>query len=401
MTREEFIKKSLVLGLGLPFFTMSLESCGADSKISIPTIETNFSGKVLIIGAGAAGLSAGYFLNRYNIDFQIIEASAVYGGRVKRASNFVDFPIDLGAEWIHTSPSVLSEIIDDSTVNANIDFITYNPKTFSVWKNGELKPRNFVSNFYSEYKFKDTTWYGFFEKYIVSDFLDKIVYNEPITQIDYSFNKVILQSLNGNSYEADKVLITVPMKVLQSRIINFMPALPVEKTNAIDSIYIGDGLKVFIEFSKNFYPDILGIGGLLESLASADKIFYDAAFRKDADANVMGLFSINDRASEYTSLATEQEIIDKIMSELDEIFDGQASKYYVKHLIQNWSKEPYILGAYSYTFNEDQEETVNTILKPLDDKIYFAGEALSVDNQATVHGACQSAYATVEKLLIS
>ncbi len=140
-------------------------------------------------------------------------------------------------------------------------------------------------------------------------------------------------------------------------------------------------------------------GQLVEALTSDSKTFYDAAFRKDSNRHILGLFSINEDAAAYANLNTEEEIITKILNELDEIFDGQASEHYVKHIIQNWSKEPYIKGAYSYTFDNDQLETVDALKAPLDNKVYFAGEALSIDYQATVHGACQSGYAAVEQML--
>ena len=41
----------------------------------------------------------------------------------------------------------------------------------SVWKDGKLRKRNIASHFYSEYKFKSTTWYGFFEQHIVPTIL--------------------------------------------------------------------------------------------------------------------------------------------------------------------------------------------------------------------------------------
>lgn len=398
MTREEFIKNSLALGIGLPFLTNLLASCG-DDGIDVPQLQTDFSGKVIIIGAGAAGLAAGYLLQRYNVDFEIIEASSDYGGRVKRATDFADFPIDIGAEWIHTSPSVLADIIDDPSVNASIDFVTFNPQTFEVWDGEKLKTRNLASNFYSEYKFKNTTWYGFFEQYIVPSFEDKIVLNKPIVDIDYSGDKVVLTAMDNDTFEADKVLVTAPIKILQQDTISFTPSLPAAKIAAINSISMGDGLKVFIEFRERFYPDMLLFGALLDALSEDDKIFYDAAFRKDASRNVMGLFTINSNAAAYTNLGSDQEIIDKILSELDEIFDGKASQNYIQHIVQNWSAAPYIQGSYSNDFSNDQEDTVNTIKDPVDNKIFFAGEALSIDNQATVHGACESGYAAVGMIL--
>ena len=58
--------------------------------------------QVLIIGAGAAGLTAGYILHNKGVSFEILEAADTYGGRLKKTEALADFPIDLGAEWLHT-----------------------------------------------------------------------------------------------------------------------------------------------------------------------------------------------------------------------------------------------------------------------------------------------------------
>ena len=42
---------------------------------------------------------------------------------------------------------------------------------------------------------------------------------------------------------------------------------------------------------------------------------------------------------------------------------------------------------------------VETLLQPVSSKVYFAGEALSSDNGATVLGAAESAYSMVEMML--
>ena len=398
MTRKEFIKHTLTMGLSLPFLSsLLLESCSKDSIF--PKLQTNFSGKVIIVGAGAAGLAAGYLLKRYGVDFEILEAAPVYGGRLKKAEGFADFPIDIGAEWIHTNPSILADIINNPEVKAAIDITVYNPQTIKSWNNGKLKSHNYISSFYTEWKFKNTTWFGFFEEYIVPHVLDKITLSRPITEIDYSADKVLLKTANNETYEADKVLVTIPIKILQNNQIDFVPSLPNDKIDAIDSVYMGDGIKIFVEFKERFYPDFVVFGKILQGLNEEEKFVYDAAFRKDSGKNILALFAINEKAAAYTQLNTEAEIIAQFLRELDEIFDGKASENYVKHIIQNWSKEPYIQGAYSYSFDGKQSSIVNEIKEPVMDKLYFAGEALSIENHATVHGACESAYATIGKML--
>jgi monoamine oxidase len=399
MTRQEFIEKSMIMGIGLPFLSSALfHSCSKHNSI-FPELHTNFTGKVIIVGAGAAGLAAGYLLNRYDVEFEIIEAAPVYGGRLKKSSDFADFPIDLGAEWIHTDPKILADILDKPMNNGNIDIIVYNPQSIKSWKNGKLKSHNYIRSFYSEWKFKNSTWFDFFDQFIVPEISDKIVLNKPVTAINYQGDKVHLSTDGHETFEADKVLITAPIRTLQNEQITFQPTLPTEKKEAINKIFMGDGIKIFIEFKEKFYPDVLAFGNIFKALNEEEKFVYDAAFRKNSNKHILGLFAINDKAKAYAQLNSEQEIVEKFLAELDVIFDGKATANYVNHIIQNWSKEPYIQGSYSYSFDGNKQNIVATINDPIQNKIYFAGEALSIKNQAMVHGACESAYRMIAKMM--
>ena len=280
MQRRQFIQNTAMMSLGLSFLSTLFSSCGKEDFAE--DFEVNFNGKVLIIGAGAAGLTAGHILNKHNIDFQIIEASPVFGGRMKKLEGFVDFPIDLGAEWIHTEPSILAELLNEPDTNANVDLISYTPETIYLWNNGKLRKRNFFSNFYyGEYKFKSTTWYDFFADFIVPKISDKIIYNSPVKEIDYSGDKTIVTITDGTTYEADKILVTVPIAILQNQSINFLPEFPADKISALEDIYIPPIYKIFIEFSEKFYPDVLFIGGLGAALGTTEEnLYYDVAFPK-------------------------------------------------------------------------------------------------------------------------
>ena len=199
--------------------------------------------------------------------------------------------------------------------------------------------------------------------------------------------------------EADKVLLTVPLKILQSEHIAFVPMLPKAKTDAIGQVSVGDGIKIFVEFQDRFYPDMLSFGPILKAFREEEKFVYNAAFGKESSRHILGLFAINEKATAYTQLGTDAAIIEQFLAELDEIFEGQASASYVQHVIQNWSAEPYIQGAYSYDFEDRQWRVVEAIQEPVADRLFFAGEALSIDHQATVHGACASAFDAVARML--
>ncbi|MEM9529135.1 MAG: FAD-dependent oxidoreductase, partial [Bacteroidota bacterium] len=191
------------------------------------------------------------------------------------------------------------------------------------------------------------------------------------------------------------VIITVPITILQSDYITFSPALPTEKRSAITEERMPDGLKVFIEFSERFYPDMVMFDNLFESASSGDHTYYDAAFGKEANSNVFALFTVGDKATRYTSLGSDEAIFQLVMSELDDIFDGKASQHYVKHIVQNWSGEPFIRGSYSHGWSSPE-----ALAEPVDDRLFFAGEAMARDGAtSTVHGAADSAYAAVERIL--
>ncbi|MGB0523207.1 MAG: flavin monoamine oxidase family protein [Flammeovirgaceae bacterium] len=392
MDRREFIRRCAIIGAGMPLLSSMLMSCEDESIVA--NFDVNFSGKVLVIGAGAAGLIAGHILNKHHVDFEILEASSVFGGRVKKIDNFADFPIDLGAEWIHDEPKILSDLLNDPSETRSIEFIVYNPKTVYVWSNNKLKKRNLFSNFYSEYKFKNTTWYDYFDQFIVPSFSDKIRYNKPVNSIDYSADKVVVTTADNDSFEADKILLTVPATMLQQNKIAFTPSLPTDKVAAFNEINMPDGIKVFMEFSERFYPDIVYEGSPLSGSTDGEKVYYDAAFGKNASKNIFALFAVGEPSAEIANLPNDAAIIEFVLNELDQMFEGKASATYVKHVIQNWTKEPYIQGSYSHN-----DVDIEVLARPLDEKIYFAGEAYSELASATVHGAGASAYVALEQLL--
>lgn len=379
MTRQEFLKACGLLGIGLSTAPSLLTSC---AKEVLPPV--NFTGKVLIIGAGSAGLIAGYHLNKLGINFEILEASSTYGGRVKKTKNFADFPIDLGAEWVHDTPNVFFELMGDTSIDGSIDLIPYNPETIYQWNKGTLSKQNWESPFYGEHKFSNTTWHDFFEDYIVPQIEDRINYDSPVVEIDYRDNLIQVRRENDEVFTADKVLVTVPTTILKSEMINFIPALPQEKITALDRMYMPDGIKVFIEFSERFYPDMVTTTEGTDP--SDEKLFYDAGFKKDTDKNIFALFNVGPSAGKYTELENDQAIIDAVLKELDEMFEGKATQFYKKHIIQNWSKEPFIQGSYTYS-TSDQTANMDQVSAAIDQKIYFAGEALSEYASATVHGA--------------
>lgn len=392
MNRRDFIKLLSLLG-GAAAST----GCGTELVGLYDDFEVNFDGSVIIVGAGAAGMAAAYLLKRYGITCQVLEAGPRFGGRVHRDQSLADFPIDLGAEWIHHDPSILASLIDDPTVRGSIDTIVYSPESIASWHRGRRRGHSFINQYYREYKFRSTTWFGYLETYFAPALQGAVEYSAAVTDIDSTGSQVQVRTADGRIWTADRVIVTAPIKVLQEGDITFNPPLPASTAEALQDIDVPEGLKVFVRFARNFYPDLLIDGPALDS-ASYDKLYYNAAFRKQTSHNVMGLFWVAHEARAFTELDNTT-MIGRVIDELDQRFSGNASRHYVDHRIQNWSAEPFIRGAYSVDFRGDQERVVATLKRPVADRLFFAGEALHIAEQSTVHGAMLSAYDAVERLL--
>ncbi|CAL2101518.1 flavin monoamine oxidase family protein [Tenacibaculum sp. 190130A14a] len=381
MTRKEFIKFCSLLGISLPF-----QNAMAVSNYVNP--QSKFKGKVLIIGAGAAGLTAAYRLSQLGINYQILEASSNFGGRMKTTNDFVDFPIPLGAEWLHVKRKIFDEIINNPTKEIKIETTHYNALDDALY-DGEETFMNEMG-FGIDQKFIGSSWLDFYKQYILPSIQDKIMYEQIAKSIDYTSDKITIKTQNDN-FKADKVIVTIPVKMLQNNAITFTPQLPEDKREAIKDVTVWDGLKAFIEFSEKFYPTAT------EFNVSGQKMYYDASYGQNSERNVLGFFVVGDASLPYLQLS-DSELIKYILKELDELFDGKASQSYIKKISQNWSKEPFIKGAYVY--DEESWRTVRTLGESVSNKIFFAGTAYTEgDDWGGVHSAAHSAIRSVNEIL--
>ncbi|AFY37030.1 amine oxidase [[Leptolyngbya] sp. PCC 7376] len=391
--RRQFIKFCSFLGIASST-ALTTASCDIFSPSTKTLDVSNFKGKVIIIGAGAAGMAAGHLLSQQGIDFQIIEASSSHGGRMKRDATFADFPLPLGAEWLHATESEFSKIVNDDSVKINIKTQPYNSQDkVEFYEDGRLFVENLGRD--RDKKFIDSSWLDFYEQYIVPGIIDQIVFDTEIISINYQDPKVILKDSTGNKYTADKVIFTAPLLVLKDKKITFIPELPSNKQNVIASAQIWIGIKVFFEFGEKFYPTFLSFPD--SETLEGQRLYYDAAYGQNTEKNILGLFAVGKQAQAYISKSGEK-LKDFILAELDEIYDGIPSKAYINHIEQNWVNEAFINMAYLSDF---APEKISSILaESIQNKVFFAGEAYTKeDDWGAVHNAARAARDAVHELL--
>ena len=443
MDRRDFIKQSAFLSIGgLIIPSVVLSSCRKESLFE----DSSYEGKVLIIGAGAAGLYAGYILKSKGINFEILEASANYGGRLSKLEGFANFPIDLGAQWLHGKNNLLGDLITQSAtaisldnseekywfnnqlvnslpndINAifereeNLPDISF--KDFAIqegfgnaystivegiagdsgaaasrisayWKMKEEE--NWVSGD-DDFKFEET-YYDFFDKQIASTLINEISLNKVVSKIDYSQATIVLTDSNGATYTADKVIVTVPISILKSGDIEFVPALPDEKISAFSKIGMDAGMKVFLKFSATFFDQNI-IGG---SICAA---YADESIGKAQDDHVLLAFVMGEQAEYLSALGSDTAITNALIQELDSMYNGQASASFVSSYVQNWTNNPFIKGAYSYS-TIGMGDARKIAAQAISEKVYFAGEAMNINgHHQTVQGAVETGYREVINLL--
>ena len=361
---------------------------------------------VLIVGAGAAGLTAAFTLLKANItDFAILEASDHVGGRLKKLDKgFASFPIDLGGEWIHVDPTVLNRIAQDNSTLDSIPTILHVPEEYLVYQGPAAggftedlmdlaTPDNFTDTLFVNY-----TWFEFFNDTIAL----------PVTTIKYDSSNqttaafdegtVVATCANGDTYEGSQILVTASVGVLQEGLITFAPELPQDYVEALEAIPMLLGYKMFFKFKQDFYPDIFE-----SKVYPWDKTFGE---QKVQGEHIMGVL-VHDPKQEEVDL-NQTVLLEYTLKILDEMFDGNATKHLLDSVVQNWAQEPFALCSYSLYNDTDWAieqfkypvNATRTTGMPL---LFFAGEAFPADfakeGNGFAHGAALSGQETAQWMM--
>lgn len=390
MNRSEFLKICGVLGIGMPF----LSHCTSNQAKAI----LKPGEKVIIIGAGVAGMSAAYLLKKRGVEVTVLEASSTYGGRIESDKDLADFTISLGAEWLHTSDPVLESIVDDTSIDLDVKTTAYDFELdycldAATGKKMNLKDMQLSE---SDLRFTNSSWMDFYETYILPTIKDSIQYNQIVKSIDYTGDLVTIET-GKEVFKAQRVIVTVPVTILKDGDISFNPPLPKKKKEAIENLNLYSGCKCFIAFKEAFYPTMVRVQ---DDGEGPTRVYFDAAYAKSSTDNILGLLAVGNLAKPYLELQ-DPERIHFILKELDDIFDGQATPNYLKHVFKNWSEDPFAKGTYYPDFSPKTFSGVKTMSRPVEDKLFFAGDLYTDGSNgwSIVHVAAESAKKTVEKLV--
>ncbi|HVD99848.1 MAG TPA: NAD(P)/FAD-dependent oxidoreductase [Cytophagaceae bacterium] len=405
---------------------------------------------ILIVGAGAAGLMTAYELSRKGFPVTVVEASGRIGGRIHTIYN-ASFgqPVELGAEFVHGKLPLTLGLLKE----ASIDYKPVQGEFYRVkqgkwieeealegWRviekkmnalEKDLPLEDFFSQYFNEPQYQSLRQFitGFAEGFELADthrvstkivwedwikneeeeyrikggygklieYLEKICRengvnfhnNFQVQKVTWKQNSVLLTAIDGRALQADKLVLAVPLSVLQSNdpkdAISFDPPL-LQANKAFSWIGWGKVIKFIFKFREN-------LGGKRNTgFILSDEQIPTWWLQSPGDTTLLTGWFGGPKAETMLSVS-EEELKEKALLSLANIFEKNIQT--LKELLQaweivHWGKVENIEGGYSYDTTESAYAK-KFLQTPVEETIYFAGEAIYTGpSGGTVEAALES-----------
>lgn len=399
---------------------------------------------VVIVGAGVAGLAAARELRANGFeDVVILEARDRIGGRIWTDTIGGNIPIDLGASWIHgvdgnpisaiarenhiaTSPTDydsevehfsgvgrpllpagevlrrfwgLAEKQPDSTLQSAYEqyLATYDPgdpeKHYLQYLLNTIVEHEYGADIGdlslmsieggSAYTGQDAVFPGGYRQ-IIDTLVDgaAVRLGQAVTEIDHSGTGVVVTTAAGATLQASAVVMTVPLGVLKKGRISFRPSLPPGKRSAVAHLEMGVLNKTCLLFDEVFWDrDIEFIGRV-----GAEKGQWAETLNLYPHTGQPILMMFNaGRYGARLEQYSDRQIVEDAVAVLTDMYGDVPAPRDAR--ITRWNSDPWTHGAYSFVPAGSSLEQYAVLGEPVDDRVFFAGEATHPDYPATVHGA--------------
>lgn len=412
---------------------------------------------VLIVGAGAAGWAAAQKLVNAGLQVLMLEARPRIGGRI-HTLHAGDYPVDLGAEFVHEGATETLNILGQSKIHElsekhagywrgkRLDLAQFWAKALPLLKRMKARvPDRPVSDFLSEADselddfekamlvdyiegFNATDVYEMSEAALASeqaaDGVNKnarviagydslfdpfrtlqensnfeLLLNCHVRRIEWKLGEVkAVSEFEGASRTdyAQAVIFTVPTPILAKQEIYFYPAIP-EKIKAAAGIAMGTVYKVVMTFKESPWETAED----LEFVHSPELTFGTRWLWGCYDSKSLVSWSGGHRAGCLVGRSFD-EISAKALSDLEQSCNISKSRLHaiVKSIdMHDWQADALAQGAYSYV-KVGANGARQSLAESIADTLYFAGEATMADGSSgTVQGALRSGFRAADEIL--
>lgn len=209
-----------------------------------------------------------------------------------------------------------------------------------------------------------------------------------VTEVLRDSAGVVVSTGSGEKILADRVIVTVPVGVLEAGSVRFEPPLPQSKLAALSRMDMSSLEKIVLRFDDSFWPDSGQQGWLLLSTERGElPLILDMSFH--AGAPTLVLLHGGQRVREVLDAKSDAELVEDALAAI-ELAIGQTPPEPTASFVTRWQSDPYCLGSYTYPALGQSLEDFDTLAEPVEDRVLFAGEGTSSDYFGTVHGALQS-----------
>ncbi|MBE9030979.1 FAD-dependent oxidoreductase [filamentous cyanobacterium LEGE 11480] len=215
--------------------------------------------------------------------------------------------------------------------------------------------------------------------------------NTVVQQIEWDSTVKVIT--NDTVLTADRVVITLPLALLQHQTVQFTPTLPAWKQQSIDSLGLSHIIKIILKFDAPFWPE-----NWEQCHTYLDtQLWWRSGYGFTNEAPVVTAF-IGAAACDSIRTMGETGAAAIGVTHLEEIFGLNLRDRLVAAKLVDWQADPYAQMGYSYT-PVGGTGMREQLARSIDDRLFFAGEAASVLRPASVHGAIETGFAAAEQIL--
>ena len=206
----------------------------------------------------------------------------------------------------------------------------------------------------------------------------------PVTAIDLTAPDQITVMTDQGPLTARAVIVTAPVTVLAAGKITFTPDLPMAYQQAFADLPFGLVDKLGVAFSTDIFGETPA-NTVITRHRDADLGAFAMALARLANQPMMNLFFADDLARDLEAGGSAaQEAFAREF--LTDTYGAEAAKAIARTVIHPWGSDPWTMGSYSAA-RVGKVGARATLALPIDDRLYFAGEAVSTNAHSSLHGA--------------
>ncbi|KAL4621530.1 hypothetical protein ACB092_06G235000 [Castanea dentata] len=216
-----------------------------------------------------------------------------------------------------------------------------------------------------------------------------ISYEKTVHTIRYGSDGV--QVIAGSQvFEADMALCTVPLGVLKSGSIKFIPELPQRKLDGIKRLGFGLLNKVAMLFPHVFWgTDLDTFGHLCDEPSRRGEFFLFYSYGTVAGGPLLIALVAGEAAHKFESMPPT-DAVTHVLQILKGIYEPQGINVPepIQTVCTRWGGDPFSLGSYSNVAVGASGDDYDILAESVGDgRLFFAGEATTRRYPATMHGA--------------